>query len=178
VIFSNAVGTGLRESEIIGLDVADVSPDGRRVRRTIQLRVFKRAGDNVDPRDQRVHLPDATLYKVEKWLKIRRRELSGENFGSNAPDHLTVPLFAARTGARLSDRRLRELFHEWQAEAKLETRYNFHALRHYFVSEIRRRTGDIRIAQVAARHRNIATTARYDHPTDDELIDATRKVRA
>lgn len=179
VIFSLALGTGLRESEIIGLDIGDVSPDGRRVRRTVQLRVFKRAGENVDPRDQRVHLPPPTLYKLAKYLRIRVRELAGRAWHPTLwPLISAKPLFAARTGARLSDRRLREIIHEWQERAGFDHRYNFHALRHTFVSNLRRDTGDIRIAQVAARHRNIATTARYDHPSDQEIIDAVKGVRA
>lgn len=171
VIFSIALGTGLRESEIVGLDIGDVSPDGKRVFQTVQLRIFKRAGENVDPKDQRVHLPPPTRYKLQKWLKLRLREVPG--MGA-----LAAPLFAARTGARLSDRRMREIFDGWQERSGFEKHYKFHELRHTFISTIRRRTGDIRIAQIAARHKNIATTARYDHPSDQEMIDAIKGVPA
>jgi len=177
VIFSLALGTGLRESEIVGLDVGDVSPDGLKVRRTIQLRVFKRAGADVDPADQRVHLPDGCYYKLQKYLRARYRH--------HTPSP-TEPLFQAtranqnkgRIGCRLSTRRLRELFREWQIRAGFDHLYNFHAIRHTAITALRRKTGDIRIAQRLARHANIATTARYDHPSDQELIDAVKGLRS
>src|SRR4051812_26095649 len=71
MIFSLALGTGLREGEIVALNIGDVSrPDGHS-KRSIQLRYFARKGknrDNVDARAQVVHLPDGTFYKLEKYL--------------------------------------------------------------------------------------------------------------
>ncbi len=171
VILSLALGTGLRESEICGLDVGDVSPDGIKVKRTIQLRVFKRAGkvENVDPADQRVHLPDGTYYKLQKFLRSKYRH--------HTPPP-TEPLFQARTGHRIADRTLRDLFYKWQHLADFDHRFNFHALRHTFITNVRRRTGDIRIAQKAARHVNIATTTRYEHASDQEVLDSVKALRS
>jgi site-specific recombinase XerD len=47
-----------------------------------------------------------------------------------------------------------------------------HSLRHYFVTKILRRTGNIRMAQKLARHKAIASTQRYAH-IDDETLDKT-----
>ncbi len=173
VIFSVALGTGLRISEIVGLDVGDVSADPFKgtVRRTIKLRVFKRAGAKDGSVDQRVHLPDGTYYKLQKYVKAR--------FGDRGlRPSMDQPLFEARGGGRLSDRTLRDIFYKWQAAAKFDHRYNFHELRHTFVSSVRRKTGDIRIAQRAARHRNIATTTIYDHPSDEEISGALKGLRS
>jgi integrase len=38
VLFSMALGTGLRLSELLGLNVGDVTPDGHRVRTRVRLR--------------------------------------------------------------------------------------------------------------------------------------------
>jgi site-specific recombinase XerD len=170
VIFSLALGTALRESEILGLDVGDVSPDGLKVRRTIQLRVFKRAGtDTANPADQRVHLPDGCYWKLQKYLRSL--------YLHQTPSE-TCPLFLARTGRRLSARRLREIFHEWQAEAGFDFRYNFHALRHTAITNLHRDCKDIRLAQRFARHTNIATTTRYEHASDQEVADAVKGLRS
>ncbi|MBI3073661.1 MAG: tyrosine-type recombinase/integrase, partial [Deltaproteobacteria bacterium] len=56
VLFAVALGTGLRVAEIVALDVGDVSPDGKRVRRRVTLRVFKRSLR--DGGAQEVFLPD------------------------------------------------------------------------------------------------------------------------
>ncbi|NLG73234.1 MAG: tyrosine-type recombinase/integrase [Chloroflexi bacterium] len=44
-----------------------------------------------------------------------------------------------------------------------------HSFRHYFVTTVLRATGNLKMAQELARHRNIAVTQRYAHLSDDEL---------
>jgi len=44
-----------------------------------------------------------------------------------------------------------------------------HSFRHYFVTRILRSSGNLKLAQELARHRNIAVTQRYAHLSDDEL---------
>ena len=44
-----------------------------------------------------------------------------------------------------------------------------HSFRHYFVTRILDETGNLKLAQTLARHRNIAVTQRYAHLVDNEL---------
>lgn len=44
-----------------------------------------------------------------------------------------------------------------------------HSFRHYFVTTILGSSGNLKLAQVLARHTNIAVTQRYSHLADDEL---------
>ena len=44
-----------------------------------------------------------------------------------------------------------------------------HSFRHYFVTTVLRSTGNLKMAQELARHKNISVTQRYAHLTDDEL---------
>lgn len=44
-----------------------------------------------------------------------------------------------------------------------------HSFRHYFVTRVLRSSGNLKLAQSLARHKNIAVTQRYAHMTDDEL---------
>ena len=44
-----------------------------------------------------------------------------------------------------------------------------HSFRHYFVTTVLRSTGNLKMAQELARHKNIAVTQRYAHLSDDEL---------
>lgn len=169
MIFSLALGTGLREGEIVALDVGDVSRPGhprRRALRTIRLRYYARKGrhaDRVDAEAQIVHLPDGTYYKLDKFLRSR----------AGAAD--TDPLFVGRCGERLSTRRVREVWREWQARAGLDHLYPFHAARHTAISNVYRATkGNIRIAQRVARHARIDTTTRYEHASAEEVAAAVR----
>lgn len=44
-----------------------------------------------------------------------------------------------------------------------------HSFRHYFVTRVLKASGNLKLAQELARHRNIAVTQRYAHISDDEL---------
>jgi integrase/recombinase XerC len=44
-----------------------------------------------------------------------------------------------------------------------------HSFRHYFVTRVLLSSGNLKLAQELARHKNIAVTQRYAHLTDDEL---------
>ena len=44
-----------------------------------------------------------------------------------------------------------------------------HSFRHYFVTRVLSATGNLKLAQNLARHKNIAVTQRYAHLSDDEL---------
>lgn len=166
VILSLALGTGLRESEIAALDIRDVRNPGGGVKRTIELLVYKRAGKGADPSAQQVTLPDNTFWKLEKYLRTYRRHANS-----------TAPLFLARGGARLSTRRMRAMFRHWQEVAGFDRPYHFHALRHTCITEVRRSTHDIRLAQRVARHARADTTTIYDHVSDDEVYEGVKGLK-
>ncbi len=44
-----------------------------------------------------------------------------------------------------------------------------HSFRHFFVTTVLKSTGNLKLAQELARHKNIAVTTRYAHLSDDEL---------
>ncbi len=166
VIFSLALGTGLREHEILALDVGDIFDDGGKARRRVQLRVFKRSSDETE--HQEVVLPDGTRAKLDKLYRWKKR--AGESL---APD---APLFVSRRKRRLSARQLRELLKVWQERAGFERRFSFHALRHTACSNLYRRTRDIRLTQRFARHKSMLTTSIYTHPSDEDLVRSVREL--
>jgi site-specific recombinase XerC len=166
VLISLALGTGLREHELLALDLGDVFDGDGRAKRRVALRVFKRSAD--EPAVQEVVLPDLVRAKLEKLRAWKKRE--GESL---APD---APLFVSRLGRRLSARQLRENFATWQRRAGFERRLSFHALRHTACSTLYRRTKDIRLTQRFARHKSILTTSIYAHPSDDDMVRAVREL--
>lgn len=166
VIFSLALGTALREHEIVALDVGDVFDDEGKARRRIQLRVFKRSSD--DTEGQEVVLPDGVRAKLDRLH--RRKKRGGESVAADAP------VFVSRKGNRLSTRQLRHAFKVWQERAGFERSFNFHAMRHTACSNLYRRTRDIRLTQRFARHRSILTTSIYAHPSDEDLVRSVREL--
>ena len=159
VIYSLALGTGLREHEILALNVGDVFADGR-ARRRVQLRVFKRSNDDVA--SQEVILPDNVRAKLDKLYAWKRR--AGQSLDGEAP------LFVSRKKGRLSTRQTRHAFKRWQERAGFDRAFNFHALRHTACTNLYRASRDIRLTQRFARHKTITSTAIYTHPTDEDMI--------
>jgi len=164
VLLSFALGTALREAELLALNVGEVFGADGKARRRVQLRVFKRSND--DESMQEVVLPDPLRTKLEKlwrWKKQRGESLE--------PD---APLFVSRRGLRLSSRQLRNLFHVWQERAGFEREMSFHSTRHSSLTNVYRRTRDIRLTQRVARHKSITSTIRYAGPSDEDVLRAVR----
>ncbi|OFV83826.1 MAG: hypothetical protein A2W26_06560 [Acidobacteria bacterium RBG_16_64_8] len=165
LLFSLALGTGLRLAEIIGLDVGDVcSPDGAprlRIRLRVEIAKRGRAGD--------VFLPDALVPKLRRsWAyKVARQERLEPG----------APLFCAASRRRLSKRRVQVLFRAWQIVVVFDRLYPFHALRHTAVTNVYRASRDLFLAQRFARHASPLTTTVYTHVSDEEMFMRVRGLR-
>ena len=164
VLFSFALGTALREHEILALNMSDVFGPDSKARRRVQLRVYKTSND--DPTTQEVVLPDALRAKLGKLRSWKRQR--GESLEPAAP------LFVSRNGNRLSARQLRHLFRTWQQRAGFERLLPFHSTRHTALTAVYRKTRDIRLTQKVARHKSITSTIRYAGPSDDDVLRAVR----
>ena len=160
VLYSTALGTALRLKELLGLNVGDVSPDGRQVRQRIVLSVTKgnRRGE--------VFLPPRLQKKLKRFLTWKRR--------TGQPLEPDAPLFMSAQSRQLSPRAAQWRFAWWQEKAGFDRRYNFHALRHSAVTNVYRASRNLFLAQRFARHASPLTTIVYTHPADDELWEGVR----
>ncbi len=164
VLLSLALATGLREHELVALNVGDVQADEGKARRRVQLRVFKRSRE--DARGQEVVLSSGIQAKLEKffrWKRQREESMMGD-----------APLFVSRKRNRLSTRQVRHAFRLWQERAGFERRFSFHSVRHSAITNLYDATRDIRLAQRFARHSSITSTQIYTHPTDEALLRAVQ----
>jgi len=165
VLYAMALGTGLREHELIALTVGDVFREGR-PRRRLLLSVFK--GAQRTGGMQEVLLSESLRGKLRRFWAWKARER--ESLTDDAP------LFVSRLGRRLSARQLRHAFALWQERAGFERRLSFHSVRHAACTNLYRRTKDIRLTQRFARHKSILTTSIYAHPSDEDLVRAVREL--
>ncbi len=162
VIYSLALGTGLRLGEIVGLNVGDLFNGNGRPRTRIRIRaeIAKRgrAGD--------VFLPDKLVAKLRRFRAFKKqRQESLES---------TAPLFCNQSRTRISKRRVQFAWREWQKRAGFDRLYPFHCIRHSSITNVYRTTRDLFLAQRFARHVSPLTTTVYTHPSDQEMWERVR----
>ncbi|WP_394840487.1 site-specific integrase [Pendulispora rubella] len=159
-IFVLDFGPGLRQKEIVSLDVGDVfTPDGKAKSRVV-LRVYKRTAAR-NPPVQEVFLSRDVRAKLERLYELKRR--AGQPL---SPDS---PIFLSRLRKRISTRQVRNLNAVWQRRAGIDTHYPFHVTRHNACTAVYRVRRDLRVVQVIARHADIRSSVWYTHPSVDEI---------
>ena len=164
MLISLALGTGLRLAELLGLNIGDLSPDGRRIRRRVTLDPSTTKGGHPGE----VFLGPKMAGKLRRFLAWKKRRGEGMESGN--------PLFATIRRTRLSKRRAQYAFKYWQEKAGFDRFFGFHSLRHTSVTNLYRATRDLLLTQRFARHSHLATTTTYTHPSDEDLVESVRNL--
>lgn len=137
--------TGLRVSELAGLDVDDVDRGERTVR------VTGKGG-----KERIVPYGSKASRALEKWL-ARRGGATG-------------PLFLNRRGTRLGVRSIFDIVRSRARRVGLERRVTPHTLRHTFATHLLDGGADLRMIQELLGHSRLSTTQRYTHVSSDQLM--------
>lgn len=169
LLFALALGTGLRVSELVALNVGDVR-NGKGAKGLVNLRPEITKGK----RGGEVALPERLRRKVARYIRWKCDR--GETVDAGAP------LFCSRgggrsrakAGTRLSRRGAQAAFTAWQKRLGFDRICSFHQLRHSYCTNIWRATHDIRLVQKAARHSTPTVTSIYAVPTTQDLVDAVQ----
>lgn len=142
------VSTGLRRSELIALDWADLELEGPRPS------LLVRAGKGGRPRRQ--PLPARLAQELDQ---LRR------SLGAAADD----PVFCGLAGGRLQPTILANLIRRAANSAGLDKHVTAHTLRHTAATWLRQETGDARLVAAYLGHADLSTVSRYAHVATDEL---------
>ena len=133
--------SGLRLSELLGLDVADLDLKDATVRVTGKGRKTR-----VVPVGR--HACEA----LRQWLGIRN-SLAAQD----------TALFLNRHGGRLAPRTVQQRLQQWGNKRGLPLRLHPHMLRHSCASHVLESSSDLRAVQELLGHADIATTQIYTH---------------
>jgi integrase/recombinase XerC len=160
--------SGLRLSELVGLDVDDVNLSSRVVRvlgkgRKERIVPFNRSAENA----------------LRAWLKdweqlspaVSRHSLERSRTRRKASN----PLFLNYQGGRLSSRSVDRLVRKYVAACSTRFGISPHALRHSFATHLLERGADLRAIQELLGHVRLSTTQRYTHLNAAQLIETYRK---
>jgi integrase/recombinase XerC len=158
--------SGLRLSELVGLDLDDVNLSGRVVR------VLGKGG-----KERLVPFNKAAAEAIRAWLRdFEALTLNGSEAGGRA-GRLAArrPLFVNYRGGRLSTRSVDRLVRRYVARCSTRFGISPHALRHSFATHLLQRGADLRAIQELLGHARLSTTQRYTHVNATQLIDAYKK---
>ncbi|HEY4190308.1 MAG TPA: site-specific tyrosine recombinase [Candidatus Limnocylindrales bacterium] len=146
---------GLRVSEALGLDHADLSLGDAWVR------VIGK-GD----RERVVPVGDVALDWLARYLTWPRAAwLAAAGMG----DGSTTPLFVTPRGERLGRQRAWSIVKGAADEAGLADRVSPHTLRHSFATHLLEGGADLRVVQELLGHASISTTQLYTHITGERI---------
>jgi integrase/recombinase XerC len=145
--------TGVRCSELVALDLAEVDLSARLVRVLGKGR-----------KERIVPFGTAAQRALEDYLEIR------QNFGPK-----TDALLVNRLGGRLTDRSIRRLLRQRVTETAFKQRISPHTLRHAFATHLLERGADLRSIQELLGHASLSTTQKYTHVTTRQMLEIYRK---
>ncbi len=142
--------TGIRVSELCGLDIGDLDRD-RRV-----LRVIGKGN-----KERSVPAGAPAWQALDSWLTIGRPLLSGPG--------CAAAVFVGERGARIDQRVVRRIVHRALRLVDGAPDLGPHGLRHAMATHLLEGGADLRSVQEMLGHASLATTQIYTHVSNDRL---------
>lgn len=157
-IMSTLFSTGLRVSELVGLNVADIS--------------FDRGEIAVLGKGKKLRL----VFLSPETLETIKLYLSERNLSEPEICKVSVePVFLSNRGTRLTVRSIERLVKKYANIAGITKKVSPHTLRHSFATDLLISGADIRSVQSMLGHASISTTQIYTHVTDQHLREIHQK---
>jgi integrase/recombinase XerC len=155
--------SGLRLSELVGLDLEDVNLTGRVVRV-----MGKGAKERLVPFNQ------ATARALRAMMADHTSLPAGLRKPSARHRRLRHPLFLNLRGGRLTTRSVDRIVRRYVREAGIAGGISPHALRHTFATHLLQAGADLRAIQELLGHARLSTTQRYTHLDVQHLMEVYR----
>ena len=150
--------TGMRVSEVVGLNRGDLNENGE----CVQIR-GKGKRERVSP------LGGHAMTAMKHYLQLLISQKS------SLPSGPTAPLFINKNGTRLSTRSVRRKVAKYLVEANLDPDISPHTIRHSFATHLLDNGADLRAVQELLGHQSLSSTQVYTHLTSGRLRDGYDK---
>ena len=154
--------TGIRVSELIGLNVEDLDMAGE---------ALKVRGKG--KKERIVPLGSHALNAVVRFMEMIRTD---PRFAPCwAETQKQRPLFLNKHGGRLSSRSVRRKLDKYLSQVGMDPTISPHTLRHSFATHLLDNGADLRSVQELLGHQSLSTTQVYTHLTTQRIQDAYQK---
>ncbi|MFO7666337.1 MAG: tyrosine recombinase XerC [Desulfobacterales bacterium] len=151
-IFETMYSSGIRVSELAGLNVADVDFGGR------VIRVLGKGG-----KERIVPVGEKAVCAVRAYMDKLR--------GEGVPLNENGPLFLNKSKGRLTTRSIARILESFVREFCISVPVSPHALRHSFATHMLDAGADLRVVQELLGHKSLSTTQKYTHVSIDRLME-------
>ncbi|HHT9154956.1 MAG TPA: tyrosine recombinase XerC [Candidatus Tripitaka sp. YC43] len=151
-ILETLYSTGIRVSELVGLDVADID--------TFSELVKVRGKGK---KERIVPIGGHALEAVKVYLATTNR---GQGIGAQKDNKA---LFLNKTGGRLTTRSVARVLEKYMRLSGIRQRPSPHTLRHSFATHLLDRGADLRAVQEMLGHASLSSTQIYTHVTTERL---------
>jgi len=168
--------SGLRLSEVAGLDMDNVDIGSKRVRvlgKGSKERLVPFNGST--QRALREYVKDRAAIVAQSPAKAVHYAIRGAGRVRRHADRPTDPLFVNYRGTRLTTRSIDRIVRKYVAASGTRAGISAHALRHSFATHLLQRGADLRVIQELLGHANLSTTQRYTHVNAAQLLEVYRK---
>lgn len=143
--------TGIRVSELVGLDWADID---------IQLGIVRVVGKG--SKERIVPIGAVALKSLEAYADAARQQWKVACRGA-------TPVFLNHRGRRITTRSVARIVEKHLKLAGIEIKMGPHGLRHSFATHLLNGGADLRVIQELLGHVSLSTTQRYTHLNLDQL---------
>ena len=155
-MFELLYSSGLRLSELTGLDVCYTTADGLSSSSWLSLDEAQVTVTGKGARRRTVPVGSHALTALRRWLDVRETFLAGASAQADRR-----ALFLNRRGRRIDNRTVQRRLHALALALGIPARIHPHVLRHSFASHLLQSSGDLRAVQELLGHASIASTQVY-----------------
>lgn len=150
VLFEVLYATGLRVSELVGLELTQIN---------LQQGVLRVTGKG--NKERLVPLGEEAVNWLEKYLLTTRAEL--------LKGQVTDALFVTKRGGAMTRQAFWYLIKRYALQAEITSEISPHTLRHAFATHLLNHGADLRVVQMLLGHSDLSTTQIYTHVANERL---------
>lgn len=143
-------GSGIRVSELTGLDLGDVD------RERMTIRVIGKGN-----KERVVPIGGPALRALDRWITVGRSQLFSDVSGA--------ALFLGSRGKRIDQRVVRSIVYQSMSALGTNQKLGPHGLRHSAATHLLEGGADLRTVQELLGHSSLATTQIYTHVSQERI---------
>lgn len=150
VLFEVLYATGLRVSELVGIELTQIN---------LQQGVLRVTGKG--NKERLVPLGEEAVNWLEKYLLTTRADL--------LKGQVTDALFVTKRGGAMTRQAFWYLIKRYALQAEITSKISPHTLRHAFATHLLNHGADLRVVQMLLGHSDLSTTQIYTHVANERL---------